>query len=340
MFLFYLFICMSHSWSGEPHEIILQIAMDMLSQKQRNWITKLISYWPSEPQELYLVANWQDMIISDTDKVFSQWHFSDVPLIDENYTLEDPEITFNVSSTIADAMDSIMDETTTSVWSLLFNFRNLFHFVGDAHCPVHAVTFYSEYYPNGDAGGNGRYTDCSLVINGSKPYFCKSLHKVWDSVVLDYDSNKYDAPFMKEYWENITKLKKTFPQSSFGDLLDERDPHKWVIESFEVAKNYAYGKLYKDKYLTKNYLDECSVEAKRRVTLAGYRLGKLLQRFFDERGYITLPADPIYTTEIVAWILDSILFLFIILYTIKIVVHRHRSHEEFSESWVRVPMAP
>ena len=163
---------------------------------------------------------------------------------------------------------------------------------------------------------------------------------MWDSVILDYDHNKYTAPLDNEYWNNISILKKTFPLDSFGPLLFERDPQKWILESFETAKIYAYGKLYNDTYITKSYIKECSIEAKRRLVLAGYRLGIIIQEFFGTRGYMNLPADPVYTREIIAWVLDAILLLFIIVYTTIIVVQRRRESYEMSEPMVRDAVAP
>ena len=329
MFLFFL-INFSREWSGEPHEMIAQIALQMLSKKQRNWITNLLTYWPSEEQDINLVANWQDMIISDVGKIFQQWHFADTPYIEEGFTPDEVEITYNITEAITDAISSIMDESTTSIWSLIFNIRNLLHFVGDSHCPVHSVTYYGVGYESGDAGGNFRDTDCSLIAEGSNPYFCSNLHKVWDSAILNFDANKYTAPEDPLFWENITIMTTKYPEDSLSSYLTQLSPYTWVEESYQSAIRYTYGNLYNETYINQKYVEEGFPEAQKRITLAGYRLGTVLKQFFDERGYITLPSDPVYTSEIIAWILDSFVIVLTIVYLV-LIIRDHIKRKKWGE---------
>lgn len=313
-------------WSGEPHEFIVQIALQQLSEKERNWITKLLRYWPSESQDINLVANWQDMIGYEVGKAFSQWHFVTTPIIEAGYTPAKIKYSFNVTSYLYDGISAIMDESTTSIWSLLFHIRSLIHFVGDIHCPVHAMTYYGQDYPTGDAGGNGRSTDCSKVVPG-EPYFCGNLHKVWDSGILSYDSNKYTAPSMPEFWDNITQLQLNYPKSSLESYLNVMSPADWAKESYDTAVKYAYGYLENETIVNQRYFDECFPQAQLRITLAGYRLGNVLKEFFNERGFIRLPSDPIYSSEVIAWVLDALVFTFIVVYVVLIVRENSRKYD-------------
>ena len=299
--------------------MIVQIALQSLKKKQRNWITNLLKYWPSEEQDINLVANWQDMIISDIDRVFQQWHFADTPYIAEGFTPTEMEFTYNITEAIESAVNALMDESTTSIWSLIFNIRNLIHFVGDSHCPVHSITYYGPDYESGDAGGNFRKTDCSLIVNGSNPYYCSNLHKVWDSAILNYDANKYTAPDDPMFWQNISILTQLYPKKTLQSEINNLSPYDWVKESYETAVKYTYGNLENEKYINSVYVEQGYPQAQKRIVLAGYRLGAILKQFFDTRGYISLPSEPVYTNEIIAWVLDVVILIVIVVYSILII---------------------
>lgn len=53
--------------------------------------------------------------------------------------------------------------------------RNLIHFVGDVHQPLHSADRYTRQYPSGDRGGN----DFPIEYDDD----IKELHALWDSVL-------------------------------------------------------------------------------------------------------------------------------------------------------------
>ena len=60
--------------------------------------------------------------------------------------------------------------------------RLYIHIVGDIHQPLHAATYYSEDFPNGDAGGN--FFDIKY-----KDY--TQLHFLWDAGCDQYTDDRY-----------------------------------------------------------------------------------------------------------------------------------------------------
>ncbi|EAY06503.1 class I nuclease, putative [Trichomonas vaginalis G3] len=302
---------MSTSWSGEPHQLIARVAQTMLTKKQRKWIDEMLFLWPSEAQDLITVSNWEDTIRSDIDDILMQWHFENKPYIEPEYTPKKVTRTFNITNAIDDAMKSILDPTTTSFWTFGFYFRALIHFVGDSHCPVHSIAYYSDKYPKGDAGGNFIKLNCSIS------YFCSTLHKLWDSACLNFQHNKYVAPTLEDFEKNITRMMNAYPLK----ILEEHpslSPHDWIDESYKTAIDYAYTPLVDWKNINDTYLANGAEAAEYRITLAGYRLGMVFKQFFKERGYPKLPTEASYSTEILAWILDAVVITITIIYSILI----------------------
>ncbi|RYG43845.1 hypothetical protein EON79_16195, partial [bacterium] len=72
-------------------------------------------------------------------------------------------------------------------------------------------------------------------------------------------------------------LEAGFPASEHRGQIEEKDPDKWTLESFEVAKRFVYktpeGGVPSEKYFT-----EGQRIVAQQVALAGYRLAELLNR--------------------------------------------------------------
>lgn len=304
-----LLVVNSLCWSGEPHQLIARIAQKMLTKQQNKWINDMLNLWPSESYDLIYVSNWEDTIISDINTIMQQWHFENKPYIQEGYEPKVIKRTYNITNAVTDEINTILDPTTTSVWSFGFSFRALIHFIADSHCPVHSIAYYSDKYPSGDAGGNFIKLNCSIS------YFCQNLHKLWDSGVLNFQHNKYIAPSLEDFEKNVTRLMKTYPLTILKEY-PSLSVYNWINESYDSAINFGYKPLKDFKNIDQDYIDHGADEAELRITLAGYRLGLILQKFFEIRGYPKLPTEPRIFTEVLAWILDAVVVGVILIYTI------------------------
>ena len=151
MIVFYL-IVNSFCWWGGPHYAVARIAELGLTNEQRIWITNLFSTWESEPGTVSSVASWQDDIKGLGSKIFimSNWHFRNEPIFQSPFFLNEVPRQFNISNVLHDLIESILNPTTTSLWSLGFSFRSLIHFVADAHTPLHSSGRWSIDHPTGD----------------------------------------------------------------------------------------------------------------------------------------------------------------------------------------------
>lgn len=157
------------------------------------------------------------------------------------------------------------------LYSLTFAFANLIHFVGDVHQPLHAATRYSEAHPHGDRGGNAVH----VKVDGVET----NLHALWDNMCTSAKTHSLKRPLDASHYEALrtaaSALEDTykFPSS----LISKSDPEVMAAESYMFAINSSYPDVEEDAELSESYLYRCKETAAARVTLAGRRLGKILE---------------------------------------------------------------
>jgi hypothetical protein len=156
----------------------------------------------------------------------------------------------------------------------------IFHQQGDIHQPLHALSRYTNAFPQGDRGGNLVHPFPNP--RGSRPY-SKNLHAYWDDLLGDDDVVKtFDA--LSERVEVVLAEfpRARFPKSEVGEL----DVRVWCRESYEAARETVYRDL--DPEVTSYdelpvvYEAEAQKLARRRIALAGYRLAELLDDLFGD----------------------------------------------------------
>ena len=319
--MFSLFAIHSLSWWGEPHDAIGRMAEEMLTSDQLKYINKVLLTYKSETGGLHEVANWHDNLKPIGMPLMVPWHFRNQPIVAKNFTLKVYKDSFNVTTINRYCLDAIYDKSTTNLWVLNFCFRSLTHFVGDAHCPVHAAGFWSETFPEGDKGATSQKNVCSIEKYGND--VCKNLHMLWDSACLDYQTYPVPDNKLDEFKKNYSSLWKEFPpKENFGSFADSLDPEVWETDAYAVSKEYVYGKLPDTGKIDQDqYFREGAAAAKKLISVGGYRLGHVFKHFFEVRGN-DLPEveqSRSIVSEIIAWIIDGILFIIATIYTILLI---------------------
>lgn len=308
--MLFLFLTFSFCWWDTGHYIIARIAQLQITPEQNQWITDLFSLWPDEAGDIVNMSAWQDTISGSHYQIRTMrtWHYSDEPyIIEPSDQANIPPICYNVTNICNEAMQFLLDETTTSPWSLSFGLRSFVHFLGDAHQPMHSVALFSNNFTTGDAGGNLYYFDSQFGANAAQ------LHKIWDNAGLSYQFLKP----LETFEANVSLLLKTHPKSKYKDLIYDENPYHWVLESFEDSKRVAYTAKMNEK-LEQSYLQKVRDTSNDRIVLAGYRLGHFLNKFFEKRGIPRLytpfskSCTKIKISEIVAWIIDGICVAYLI----------------------------
>lgn len=101
----------------------------------------------------------------------------------------------------------------------------LLHLVGDAHQPLHAAGFFSRAFPESDRGGNHFF----VQPPGRQPV---KLHAYWDGALGR-------SEVLRTAVNRAIELRTAHPQESLPEV-GTMDPTRWLLESFELAKDKAY----------------------------------------------------------------------------------------------------
>ncbi|EAY00297.1 hypothetical protein TVAG_179680 [Trichomonas vaginalis G3] len=320
--MFFLFQ-LSNCWWGHAHSLIASIAMKDFSSKERKILEKFLEYGQHKRATIEEVAVWQDDLKGAYDLgIMSSWHFTPRPLIKDGYTATLQPVTYNITSYMNSAWNSLTNPATTDPWIIAFHLRSLIHFVADVHTPHHNVGYYSQETPDGDKGGNLYQIICNY---GSA---CMNIHFLWDSACLALPlGNPLIPKYLDEFSENVTKIMKNHQKAKMGDL-ETIDFMKWSNESYDTVKQYGYSPAI-ERYgeVTDQYLKTCQSVALNRVSLAGYRLSTVLRQIYNEKKisqFVTISQ----TREICIWCLDAILILISIVLLVFLLLTR--SGKKFS----------
>jgi len=151
----------------------------------------------------------------------------------------------------------------------------VFHQVGDAHQPLHAVARFSDAYPQGDEGGN-------LVKPFPDPRGkYHELHAYWDDLLgSDHDVDTFD-----ELESIADDIMTEYPAQSFGPDVKKLDIRIWTNdEGGPLARDAVYRPLgiavdntTGFRSLPRGYEAAAQAAARKRIALAGYRLAEQLK---------------------------------------------------------------
>jgi hypothetical protein len=151
--------------------------------------------------------------------------------------------------------------------------RSLIHLVGDVHQPLHCASRYTREHPQGDRGGN----DFKIRGVWLGPEQIKNLHAYWDSGIgLFARVERPLTPAGRRRIKNLAdRIESACRRESLPELR-EKEFRSWVYESHQAAVESAYDGLRENWKPSPDYVRQARLVARRRVTLAGYRLADLL----------------------------------------------------------------
>lgn len=254
----------SFAWNQVVHQVIAQIAYDNLTtnaKKQANQLTQVINQEYATNQTFVQSANWADNINARQISAFSTWHYVDIP-INRDGRQRHYYSKINVIWAINQAVAVLQNPKANTFERALF-LRFLIHFVGDIHQPLHAANLYAKRFPKGDAGGN-----LYLIKDGK----IKNLHALWDQC-FNMTSRRY--PDASAIAQLADQLQQHYPKADFGDEINQMSPAQWASQSYTIADSFVYDTPYNQK-ISKAYAKQGQIICEQQITLAGYRLAKLL----------------------------------------------------------------
>jgi hypothetical protein len=270
------------AYSDDGHMYVAKIAYDRLpaaKQKKLDDLVKLLKNG-RDPYNSVSAACWPDDVKHSPGFAGTgDWHFIDTPL--NGGTLPGKaNILDGIKKNIANyqaaaAAPSTRANKLKQARAIVF----LIHLVGDIHQPLHC----SE--PGGSIGGNG------IKVANVRP--SGNLHHFWDGAYgasFDRASSKSLVPANgvrpatakeKAFADRTTAIMTGHKPGLLWNTIGQ-DYQAWANQTFTIAKKTAYGPLavhgppYAPVTLSEAYVNKARDITDDRVTLAGYRLAKLL----------------------------------------------------------------
>jgi hypothetical protein len=231
---------LAQAWGCKGHQSVALIAEKHLTAEAKEFVFGLLTANPIDPQlkrycgtavndPLGDASTWADDVRADRKN--GPWHYIDIPRGAPSSPLE----RFCgkqgcVVSALREQVAILKDQSADAA-KRADALRYIIHFVGDLHQPLHSTT-------NADEGGN-----CVPVkYFRREPHeqghgFAPNLHSVWDSAILERDSEGADPA------EVADKLVGLFASSIEGWQKAGIHVDDWVWESHEFAESSAYGGL-------------------------------------------------------------------------------------------------
>ena len=220
----------AQAWGYEGHQIIADIARDLLTPAARAKIDALLATDTDTltAHDMASEATWADAFRGAGHRETAQWHFTDVELAKPDLT----SACFGfppagVPASAGPAQDCVVDKVEefeaelrdpgTPAPERLLALKFLLHFVGDLHQPLHVSD-------NQDRGGN-----CvRLALGGPRT---TNLHAYWDTTVVQAIGADPQAV------ASVLEAQITPAERSAWEL---GAPRSWAMESFGVATTVAY----------------------------------------------------------------------------------------------------
>ncbi len=228
------------AWGCKGHQTVALMAEKQLTPQARQFIEKLLSENPADPQLKRYCGNSSRDLMADAstwpDDVRNNlkngpWHYIDIPRGAPRASLgQFCGSDGCVTQAIADQL-AVLKNTNADPRLRADAVRYIIHFVGDLHMPLHATT-------NDDEGGN-----CVPVRylrrrpqehNGS---FTPNLHGLWDTAILERDMEGAEPPEYAQFLGQV--FSSDIPKWQAAGIHVE----DWAWESHDLAESFVYGAL-------------------------------------------------------------------------------------------------
>ncbi|GLX82809.1 S1/P1 nuclease [Thalassotalea eurytherma] len=218
----------SFAFGGYGHELICQMADQLLNQEQQHKIDVLVRQLPHHEKQLLVkghkqltfakACNWPDKIkkMAKYDK-YKPWHYLNTTRDDHAITSSDCQGSC-VAKGVIYHQKKLAEGGRNQTQALLF----LSHWVADLHQPLH-VSYASDY------GGNRTKVTYDKSIPKAR---CKNLHWYWDECLI-MSKKLTVAQYTKMLMNNMPEQTKEQWQPS--------DVWEWADESYQLLQQASFG---------------------------------------------------------------------------------------------------
>lgn len=269
LLLTYSLSAATFSWNALGHMLIAQIAYQHLNPNTQKQVDTLIEKFQLEYPDITMymqAAAWPDAIRGQNIETYTHWHYIDYAISTDGSSLKNLFDTDNSEWAIHNIIPVVKNAKANPFERVRF-LAFLTHIVGDMHQPLHSVSNITAKNPNGDRGGNDYY----VYVNKERI----NLHRLWDGGVGSFSDNATPDQVIAL----ASRIQQTYPESSFGNKVNDLNPADWSKENINLALQNVYS-TPEEQAVSNNYIQTNQVAATQQVALAGYRLAKLLNSLF------------------------------------------------------------
>ncbi len=273
---FVLVSACSQAWIDTGHMIIAAIAQKNLKPNVLAECERLLKIGADAKNTDFVTTGpWADDVRRDRPET-GPWHYIDYHFRPDGKPTENRPDAENAVWAI-EKFSAILKDKSKPDAERADALRFLIHFVGDIHQPLHATARDTDEHPKGDKGGNDFHIVAPDDFKGmSRPP--RNLHSLWD-----FGGGLYHGeprPLTDEgrgrVMTQADSLMKQLPPKSFSAVAD-LNPEDWAQESFAASKSVVYN-LTENTVPSAEYMAKAREVSSRRIVLAGYRLGRLLNQ--------------------------------------------------------------
>jgi hypothetical protein len=273
--------CRVLAWGDVGHQVIARIADHFLDAAVRSRVQAILASDRSRltaGTDIESEATWADKY-RDSDRASTRarysatrnWHFVDLEIDDANLSTAcfgEPPLPVGTLASAGPAADCIVDKLDEFVAELksvrttkkerLLALQFVLHFIGDVHQPLHVSDSHDE-------GGNMK-----VVTGPGLP--AANLHSDWDvAFVVSLGSDQ--TLIAQQLIAKITPAERAAWSSGTAS--------QWAMETFDAAKQHAYGRLpaasSPNHYeLTASYVSDAMTVTAEQLSKAGVRLAYIL----------------------------------------------------------------
>lgn len=264
----------TNAWWGEGHKTVAEIAYRHLTPKAKDSVDQLVQEFQKHDgrdHTYYYMSVWPDLLAVSGIRIFSTWHYIDIPYLVDNVENKHAVNHDNVLLAINEARHVVIKREIPKYERARF-LSFLIHTVGDVHQPLHSIGRISFEHPHGDRGGN-EFPIQFVTKHGTH---VKNLHSLWDSVIGEMDQY-FSSP--KDIKKDADYIESKFPLESVEKEANDLNPQHWANESYGIGINNVY-QLEEHSTPSGDYIKLNTPVAERRIALAGYRLANVLNQMF------------------------------------------------------------
>jgi hypothetical protein len=285
--LIVLSVLPARAWDETGHKVAAYIAWQRMTPEARQAVSNLLRYAPPRSNLLELrpasddgmvhfmrASYWPDLV---RNQAFPErfetyhraaWHFTNIyweesaegVVIRED--LDPAEI--NVVERLYRLEELARTDLVTRAQKAVL-IAWLAHLAGDIHQPLHASSRITSAEPQGDRGGN------LFELEGED-----NLHAYWDRALYD----AFERQVGETEVDYVARIASSLMSAHAPPSDVDFDYQDWAERSFQIASRDLYDEIARGEEPSIAYQEMAQATAAESVTLAGYRLGELMNAIF------------------------------------------------------------